>query len=258
MSTQFNMYRASAAQWNPFVGCSFGCLYCLSSFQRQLKRWAKNHCEACYRFIPHEHLERLDQPLPPTRFGQFIFTCSNADIAFCTTDYLRKIVSRIQCEKNKTFLLQSKNPQTFNRVEFPNNVVLGITLETNRDEGYDKVSKAPVPSQRYRDFLDVRHRMKMVTIEPLLDFDTDVLIEWIGDINPSLVWIGYDSRKTRLPEPPLARVQDLYWELGARGFNVALKTVRKAWGESQSSGKKAATAPFGSRRDHPLKEVLSW
>lgn len=228
MGTKSNMYRASTAQWNPFVGCLFGCLYCLLSFQRQLKRWAKNHCEGCYRFIPHEHPERLVQPLPQTGFGQFIFTCSNGDITFCKTEYLQKIVDRIRCEKNKTFLLQSKNPRTFNRGEFPDNVILGTTIETNRDADYAKISKAPVPSQRYRDFLEVRHPIKMVTIEPVQDCDNNVLVQWISEINPRLIWLGYDSRKSRLPEPPLAKVQDLYWELGSRGFNVVLKTIRKA------------------------------
>ena len=226
-----HMYPASAGQWNPFVGCSFDCLYCLRSFQLQLKRWAKNHCGRCYRFIPHEHPERLVQPLPKTRFGQFVFTCSNGDIAFCTTEYLERIVDRMRRDAAKTFLLQSKNPQTFNRVTFPDNVILGTTIETNRDDGYGKISKAPVPSQRCRKFLNVRHRSKMVTIEPVLDFHADVLVNWISEINPCLIWLGYDSRKNRLPEPSLEKLKALYWELGRRGFTVVLKTIRKAWWE---------------------------
>ena len=231
MSKKSNMYRSSIMQWNPFVGCLFCCLYCLLSFQLQLKRWAKNHCDACYRFMPHEHPERLVQPLPRTGFAQFIFTCSSGDITFCTTEYLQKIVDRIRRERNKTFLVQSKDPQTFKRAQFPDNVILGVTLETNRDEGYCEISKAPPPSRRYRDFLDVRHPIKMVTIEPVLDFDSDVLIDWIANIHPCLIWLGYDSRKNCLPEPSLANVQDLYWRLGSRGFNVVLKTIRKAWWE---------------------------
>lgn len=226
-----HMYPASAGQWNPFVGCLFGCLYCILSFQLQLKRWAKNHCERCYTFIPHEHPERLVQPLPKTRFGQFIFTCSNGDITFCTTEYLERILARMRYDAARTFLLQSKNPRTFARIRFPDNVILGTTLETNRDDGYDRISKAPAPSQRYQDFLHVRHRSKMVTIEPVLDFDSDVLIDWIAEIDPCLIWLGYDSRKNCLPEPSLAKVQDLYWRLGSRGFNVVLKTIRKAWCE---------------------------
>jgi len=134
----------------------------------------------------------------------------------------------------KTFLLQSKNPQTFDRITFPDNVILGTTIETNRDDGYEKISKAPVPSQRYQDLLNVRHRTKMVTIEPVLDFDVNTMIHWLEDINPCLIWLGYDSRKNNLPEPPLAKVKTLYWELGRRGFTVVLKTIRKAWRESST------------------------
>jgi len=200
MPIRSNMYSASVAQWNPCAGCKYNCRYCKSSFQLQLKRWAKNHCERCYRFIPHEHPERLVQPLPETR-------------------------------PVRTFLLQSKNSHTFDRVKYPDNVILGTTIETNRDDGYGKISKAPVPSERYQDFLNVRHRNKMVTIEPVLDFDVEVLVSWINDIQPSLIWLGYDSRKNRLPEPPLAKIRALHWNLACRGFTVVLKTIRKAWWE---------------------------
>jgi len=131
----------------------------------------------------------------------------------------------------RTFLLQSKNSHTFDRVKYPDNVILGTTIETNRDDGYGKISKAPVPSERYQDFLNVRHQNKMVTIEPVLDFDVEVLVSWINDIQPSLIWLGYDSRKNRLPEPPLAKIRALHWNLACRGFTVVLKTIRKAWWE---------------------------
>ena len=67
-----HMYPASRAQWNPFVGCLFCCLYCVLSFQLQLKRWAKNHCERCYKFISHEHPDRQPprrgHPEPPAKW----------------------------------------------------------------------------------------------------------------------------------------------------------------------------------------------
>jgi hypothetical protein len=109
--------------------------------------------------------------------------------------------------------------------------MIGTTLETNRDDGYSEISKAPLPSQRYRDFADLKHDTKMVTIEPVLDFNDDVLVEWLSNIRPSLIWLGYDSRKNHLPEPPLAKVQDLHEKLSAMGFKVVLKTVRRAWWE---------------------------
>jgi len=234
MKNKTNMYPLSAMQWNPFVGCRHDCMYCSPSFQAQLKRWAKKNCPRCYHFIPHEHPERLDQDLSKTRYGQFIFTCSNGDIAFASTDYLTRIIARIKNEREKTFLIQSKNPRTFHRVNFHSNVVLGITLETNKDDLYDGISKAPKPSTRYRDFVEVKHPMKMVTIEPVIDFDLDVMVNWINNINPCMVWLGYDSKKNRLQEPELEKVKNLYWELGRIGYKVILKTIRKVWWKESS------------------------
>ena len=226
-----NMYPHSIKQWCPFVGCRHNCKYCPSSFQAQLKRWAKTNCPQCYDFVPHTHQERLGQKLPRTRYMQFIFTCSSGDIAFCPTEYLARIVARIKTEPDKTFLVQSKDPKTFNRVIFPNNVIVGMSLETNKDDLYEGISKAPKPSQRYRDFLGVKHSVRMVTIEPVLDLDTDVMVTWVENINPCMVWIGYDSKKNYLPEPALEKVKTLYWELGRRDFTVVLKTIRPAWWE---------------------------
>lgn len=230
MKKKTHMYNKSVKQWNPFVGCGHGCKYCRPSFQAQLKRRGKK-CEKCYDFAPHTHPERLNRSLPKTRYGEFIFTCSSGDIAFCPNDYLEEIVARIKQEPHKTFLAQSKNPRTFNRVQFPDNVILGITLETNRDDLYEGISKAPKPSERYRDFLEVQHPVKMVTIEPVIEFDEDIMIAWMQAVDPCIIWLGYDSRKNHLPEPPLEKVKSLYLELGKRGFTVVLKTIRKAWGE---------------------------
>jgi len=230
-----NMYKLSVKQLNPFVGCGYDCSYCKSSFQRQLKRFAKKRCVACYNYKPHTHLERLDRYLPPTKSGQFIFTCANGDIAFCPTGDLEKIIERIKNEPDKTFLIQSKNPHTFKRVEFPKNVILGSTLETNRDNLYEGISKAPKPSQRYKYLLEVKHSFKMVTIEPVIDFDEEVMIGWIEDIKPCMVWLGYDSKKNHLPEPKLEKVKNLQWELEKRGFIVLLKTIRRAWFELDDS-----------------------
>jgi len=235
MKKDNNMYPLSIKQWNPFVGCKHNCIYCKPSFQAQLKRWAKTECEKCYNFIPHQHPERLIQKLPKTRYGQFIFVGAAGDMTFCSTEYLLEILTRIGSEPDKTFLIQSKDPKTFNRVKFPDNVILGTTLETNRDNLYEGISKAPKPSARYKDFLKVNHPLKMVTIEPVIDFDVDVMVNWVAKINPCMVWLGYDSRSSGLPEPELEKVKSLYWELGTRGFTVILKKIRKTWWEESKS-----------------------
>ena len=69
--------------------------------------------------------------------------------------------------------------------------------------------------------------------EPVLDFDTDVMRRWVEDINPCMVWLGYDSRRNHLPEPELEKVKSFYWELGTRGFIVVLKKIRPAWWENE-------------------------
>ena len=222
-----NMYQLSAKQWNPFAGCKHNCTYCGSTFQAQLKRYAKKNCQECYVFEPHTHPERLTQSLPKTKFMQFIFTCANGDVAFCPTQYLEQILDRISNESGKTFLIQSKNPKTFNRVVFPSNVILGTTIETNRDNIYKGIATAPPPSQRYKDFLSVEHPLKMVTIEPVIDFDLDVMLKWMKDVNPCMIWLGYDSKKNHLPEPELDKVKELYWELGRAGYVVILKNVKR-------------------------------
>ena len=142
---------------------------------------------------------------------------------------MRKIIKRIEANPNKTFLIQSKNPKTFNRVKFPDNVILGITLETNRDKGYDKVSKAPKPTQRVKDFMAIDHPQKMITIEPVMDFDHEIMLKWIKQIKPQLVWMGYDSKmKCDFPEPKLEKFMKLYRAIEGMRIKVKLKTVRES------------------------------
>lgn len=253
-----NMYKAAVKTWSPFKGCGYDCSYCKGSFQAQAKR-QKQNCMRCYDYVPHEHPERLEQTLPGTAYGQFIFACSSGDIAFCETPYLERIIERIRRDKERTFLLQTKNPATFNRVKWPRNVILGITLETNRDSLALAVSKAPTPSQRMRDFLAVDHPVKMVTIEPIMDFDLPIMLEWIDAIAPALVWMGYDSKKTCLVEPSMEKFREFHWELTTRKYMVALKTVRYAKGQEKSvkEAVQPAVAPV-SMKEWSLKLGEKW
>lgn len=221
-----NMYALSIKQRNPFVGCKFDCSYCKSSFQRQAKR-QKQRCLKCYKYTPHTHPNRLNDYIPKTKENEFIFTCASGDISFCPTPFLNKIIKRIEKEKNRTFLIQSKNPKTFQRVHFPQNTILGTTIETNRDKLYDGISKAPKPSKRYKDFLKIKHPFKMITIEPVVDFDLDVMVKWVKDIKPCMVWLGYDSKKNNLPEPSYEKFMSLKKTMEQAGIKVILKTVRE-------------------------------
>jgi len=222
-----NMYSASVLQWNVFKGCLFDCTYCEKSFKRQAKR-QKQNCIKCYNYEPHEHSERLNKSFPTTHFGEFIWAVSSGDICFCNDEYIQKIIDRIKNEPTKQFLMQSKNPKTFERVQLPSNVVIGTTLETNRDGLYTEnhISKAPLPTKRYEDFLAIKHHSKMITIEPIMKFDLEVMIDWVENLKPCMIWLGYDSKETHSYEPTLEDFNKLYWELGKRGIVTILKTVR--------------------------------
>jgi hypothetical protein len=152
------------------------------------------------------------------------------DVAFCKPEWMQRILERIRQLPDRTFLIQSKNPGILNDYRFPGNVFLGTTIETNRDELYVGISKAPLPSQRFEAMLRLSHSRKIVTIEPVLDFDVEIMAEWVHRIKPETCYVGYDSKKNYLPEPELAKVEALMEKL-KETINVRAKTIRKAWWE---------------------------
>jgi hypothetical protein len=214
---------------NPFKGCEFDCAYCTPSFQRQSKR-QKNLCGDCYNYTPHCHEDRLNK-IPSARI---IFVCGNADISFYPTDFTRRIIERI-VEHNtraphKTYYLQSKEPAYFEPFlnDLPDNVILLTTLETNRDAGCEAISRAPLPSVRYEQFEALDYPRKVVTIEPVLDFDLRPFSAWIPRIRPEYVWLGFNSKpeSVALPEPSENKVQKLANRLLEAGIEVRGKTLR--------------------------------
>ncbi len=225
---QSNMY-ADAKTWSPFKGCEFDCTYCEPSFQKQAKR-QKHRCGDCYRYVPHYHEERLDKiPSAP-----IVFVCGNADISFCDLEFTHRIIKRIKDHNgrspHKIYYFQSKRPEYFEPLLplFSPNVILVTTLETNRDQGYEKISKAPPPSVRYEQFQALDYPRKVVTIEPVLDFDVEEFSQWICGLKPEYVWLGFNSRpkSVELPEPSLEKVADFMQVLTREGIPVQGKKLR--------------------------------
>lgn len=214
------MYKDSKKQWNVYVGCKFNCIYCKKSFQAQMKR-QKHNCIKCYNYEPHFHEERLKQSLKNTKGDEFIWCCSSGDIYFAKPKWIFKIIERIK-ELPQTFFFQSKEPKVFYDYDFPENVILGITLESNR--WYKEISDAPPPFERMKVFYDLKYPRKFITIEPILDFDFSIFLGWLRELNPERVYIGYDTKKTwwmegkekvylRKYEPRLHKTRNLIHEL---------------------------------------------
>ena len=207
--------------WNPFVGCFHRCVYCVSSFQRIMKR-QKNNCQRCYDFLPHFHPERLNR-IPP---GDLIFACAFGDVCFAAIDEIEQILVAIEKHPKQTFLLQSKNPSCFLRLSgrIPSNAIIGTTLETNR-ELWPMIGVL-LPYARFMCLRDVVHPRKFVTVEPIMKFDLDVLCEWIELLAPEFVYVGYENHGCKLPEPSLEETLALIERLKCV-TEVRIKTLRE-------------------------------
>lgn len=236
MAKHSKMYKDTET-WNPFMGCWFTCRYCIPTFMWQAKRQKKN-CMACYNFEPHYHPERLTK-IPNAKI---VFVAGYGDISFCDPDYTRRIIKSIKehnkKKPDKEYYFQTKQPECLEQFigEFPDNVILVTTLETNNDHKYEWISRAPKPSIRYQQFKALDYPRKVVTIEPIMAFhcrfpddfgktDAYEYCDWIEALNPEYVWIGGNSKpnEVKLPEP---RRKDLEWVLmlfDRRGIEYRLK-----------------------------------
>lgn len=222
-----NMYN-DVKTWNPYVGCKFNCVYCVPSFQRMLHRvWAcqGKKCDGCRDFSPHEHPERLAK-LPS---ANTLWPCAHGDISFADPDFIRTVISTVNQGHHKKIYFQSKDPKCFLQYigDFdPKRTVLLTTLETNRDNGYDLISSAPVPSARAIAFEKLPWPRKIITIEPVIDFDPEIFMQWIVNIRPEAVWVGYNSKNKNLIEPTNNKLFAFIHKLEVHGFEVRRKTIR--------------------------------
>jgi len=184
-------------------------------------------CKDCQTFAPHMHLNRLQSPLKPSHF---IWPCAHGDITFAPANFMNAVIDRMHQHPDREFYLQSKNPACFGQylTRLPANTILLTTLETNRDQGYPAISRAPVPTKRARAFTDITWPRKIVTIEPLMAFDLRPFLSLLRDIAPEAVWLGYNTRRrqVKLPEPSQDETKELAWEILRAGITIKPKDLR--------------------------------
>ena len=84
--------------------------------------------------------------------------------------------------------------------------MISTTIETNHNYG---VSDAPYILDRYRNFRDINWSKKHVSIEPVIDFQFEVMAEWMSEIQPKIVSMGYDNYNCELPEPDPSEFYEL-------------------------------------------------
>ena len=160
--------------------------------------------------------------------GKTIFIEHMNDIACALDAEIDRIFKHIAEWPDNNYVFQTKDPFHFmwhsNRLS-PNDI-LGTTIETNL-VFEDIMNNAPSPSnRRIGMMLWAKERpevTRFVTIEPILDFDIDLLVPMIVDIDPSFVNIGADSKGTGLPEPSAQKVRDLIESLNKHGIEIKQK-----------------------------------
>jgi hypothetical protein len=119
------------------------------------------------------------------------------------------------------YVFQSKNPQRFAFWPIaPEGRIFGTTIETNR--ALSGISFAPAPVNRMLAMEKIKDR-KFVTIEPVLDFDVDILASWIDRIRPEFLNLGADSKNHNLPEPTLEKIMMFTEKLREYGIELREK-----------------------------------
>lgn len=145
--------------------------------------------------------------------------------------WIDRIFSHCCTYPQNEYVFQTKNPS---RAEifiesFPPKVMLGITIETNREI---PISKAPSPTDRFLSmaFFSSRKYKTFITIEPIMDFDVVPFVGWIKRIRPTFINIGADSKGCNLPEPSPLKVRQLIDLISMAGIEIRKKINLKRLG----------------------------
>lgn len=231
MSEHKLMFHEVTKTWNPWCGCTHACTYCAA---RELAETRLKHLPQYKDFAKPTLVEKELR----RRFTKgFIFCCNQGDLwANSTPDkVIEDILTTVWNSPKATFLMLTKNPRRY--FEFmhimPANVVLGVTIETDRYPHAKKpYSLAPSPMNRALNMWEIKRQhpeiKTMVCVEPIMDFDLWTLAPLIMGIHPEYVYLGYDNHSHHLEEPPLEKAQKLIEWL--KGFTeVRIKTLREAW-----------------------------
>lgn len=208
-----NMYGFITHTWNPIKGiCYHGCSYCY------MRKWWPQMKEQELR--PDELKTNLGA-------GNYIFVGSGIDMFSQNVEsyWIQQVLE--YCKKfDNTYLFQTKNPHRFQdfKYRFPTKSILCTTLETNRRYP-ELMIKSQSPYSRMYYMKELTGVKKMITIEPVIDFDTKDFVRWIKEIDPNQINIGADSGRNNLPKPPPNELKKFIFALKMAGLNVHLKKI---------------------------------
>jgi DNA repair photolyase len=156
----------------------------------------------------------------------FVDHCNDLFFSGVPLRWIKLVLGHCYRYPANVYVFQTKNPGAYGKLfgDFPPSRMLGCTIETNRRIAPD-ISQAPDPEDRYRAMRALRgHGPLFVTLEPIMDFDVDVLAWWLAEINPAFVNIGADSKGHGLPEPSAGKVAALISLIQCAGIEIRRKS----------------------------------
>jgi protein gp37 len=190
--------------WNPIIGCLHNCSYCWA------KRFALERLSNTEKYKDGFAPKLAENELNKRFRNQFVFVSDMGDLfgEWVSKEWIVRVIAATKNSPSSDFLFLTKNPSRYK--EFVHlcrkNIVLGATIETNRSHDF---SKAPPVAERAKAMIDLQYDRKFLSIEPIMDFDLQILVGWIEEIAPIQVAVGYDNWNNRLPEPSLTKTFQL-------------------------------------------------
>lgn len=137
--------------WNPVWGCNGGCNYCYARgiakrFGEQMAKYEIKYLNSIHENTIGKVGKLMNQisSFQPTalnfRFivnfpkkAKRIFVNSMSDLAFWETQWVLMLIEKIKENPDKIFQILTKFPDKLQTYEFPENVWIGITAETNEN-----------------------------------------------------------------------------------------------------------------------------
>ena len=191
-----NMYNFVTHTWNPIKGeCIHDCSYC---YMKQFPQKEIRLNEKCFK--------------DDLGTGNTIFVGSSTDMFAenISDNWITEVL--IYCSHfYNNYLFQSKNPKRFlsEKYFFPQPTILATTIESDI---HWQPGITPSPQSRIMAMEKLKEK-KMIAIEPIMEFNLDVMVGYIKRINPFQVNIGADSGHNNLPEPSKEKTLELISEL---------------------------------------------
>ncbi len=211
------------------TGCTHLCSYCWA--MRLIEQRLRDNPKYRNGFRPTFHTDELLRARFSPRDVVFVVDMGDMFSPGVPDEWIDKVLDVLRGQP-AAYLFLTKNPARYFRFldRFPRRSTLGATIETNRDDLATSVSRAPPPSQRAKAMAELDWPQKYISIEPVMDFDLEVLMSWIRDIRPVTVHVGYDNWNSMLPEPPLWKVRRLIDGL-SKFTRVTVGSLREPWYE---------------------------